>query len=213
MNDIIQGTPEWYAARAGKVTASRISDVMAKGKGGAEAITRRNYRTQLVLERLTGKSQERDFTSPAMEKGKEREAQSRATFIMNTGLMVNEVGIIDHPTIKNAAASPDGLIGDDAGFETKCPQAPQHLETLKGEEPARDYIRQMQWGMACTGRARWHFASFNPDFPEHMQLVHIIVPRDAIMIVEIEEAVRRFNAEVDAEVEALKARFGPIAAQ
>lgn len=210
MNDQIQqGTPEWFAARAGKVTASRISDVMAQGKGTAEATTRRNYRQQLVLERLTGRSQERDFTSRAMEEGKEREAQARAIFQLETGLAVEEVAIVTHPSIVMAAASPDGIItSKKQGYESKCPQPNAHLENLKGAEIERDYMRQMQWGMACTGFDAWHFVSFNPDFPEQMQMHHRIVPRDGLMIVEIEQAVRKFLAEVDAEVEALKSQFG-----
>lgn len=206
---IQQGTPEWFAQRAGKVTASRISDVMAQGKGSAEAVTRRNYRQQLVLERLTGKSQERDFTSRAMEEGKEREEQARAIFSLITGKQVEEVAMISHPTIENAGASPDGLIiGEPEGLEIKCPQPAQHLATLQGEPPARDYMRQMQWGMACTGHARWNFFSFNPDFPDQMQTKHLIIPRDPMMIVEIEQAVRQFNLEVEAEVANLKAQYG-----
>lgn len=209
MNEHIeQGSPEWLEYRNGRVTASRLNDVMAKGKGGAPSTTRRNYLTELVLERLTGRSAERNFKSAAMEQGNEREDQARGLYTMTTGRTVEVCGIFDHPRIEMAAASPDGLIGTDGGLEIKCPLPATHLENLQGASIDTGYMRQMQFGMACTGRLWWDFVSFNPDFPDEMQIHIRRVPRDPAMIVEIETEVQRFLAEVSDTTARLRAQFG-----
>lgn len=204
---IEQGSDEWKAARVGRVTASRISDVMAQGRGGAPSATRRNYMTEIVLERLTGRSAERNFKSAAMDQGTEREEQARAVYTLTTGRHAEACGIFDHPRIAMAAASPDGIIGEDGGLEIKCPIPATHLETLTGGCIDGGYMKQMQWGMACTGRAWWDFVSFNPDFPEEMQIHITRVPRDPMMIVQIETAVSTFLGEVDSTVSRLRTQF------
>lgn len=208
MNEHIeQGSPEWLEYRNGRVTASRLNDVMAKGKGGAPSTTRRNYLTELVLERLTGRSAERNFKSAAMEQGNEREDQARGLYTMTTGRAVETCGIFQHPRIEMAAASPDGLIGTDGGLEIKCPIPATHLDTMQGASIDTGYMRQMQWGMACTGRLWWDFVSFNPDFPDEMQIHIRRVPRDPAMIVEIEAEVQRFLSEVSDTAARLRAQF------
>ena len=203
MSEIIQGTPEWHQARLGKVTASKLSDVMALGRGGAPSATRATYRAQLVVERLTGSPTE-TFTNAAMAHGTETEPQARATYILTTGRMVSEVGFIDHPSISMAGASPDGLIGSEGLIEIKCPNSATHIATLRGSEIDGKYIKQMQWQMACTGRAWCDFVSFDPRLPDELQLHIRRVQRDPAMIVEMETAVRAFLAEVDEEISALR---------
>ena len=163
-----QGTAEWHAARCGKVTASRIADVIAKTKSGPSA-SRGNYMAELVCERLTGVPQD-SYKSPAMEWGTNNEPLARLAYESAGGVLVTEVGFVSHPTIIDAGASPDGLVGDDGLLEIKCPNTATHIDTLlSGKVPER-YNTQMQWQMACTNRQWCDYVSFDPRLPESMQL-------------------------------------------
>lgn len=203
MSNVIQGSPEWFAQRLGKVTASRLVDVLAKVRS-REAASRAGYRAELVAERLTGKQQE-GFTNAAMKWGTECEPLARAAYEAEFGLLVEEVGMIPHPAIAMAGASPDGLVSIDGLIEIKCPETKSHIDTmLSGEAPAK-YIPQMQWQMACTGRAWVDFVSFDPRMPADMQMFVRRVLRDDNLIREYEAEVIRFLAEVDETVSRLKA--------
>ncbi len=206
-----QGTDAWKQARAGKVTASKIDAVMAKGRGGAPSSTRANYLAQIVAERLSGVPFE-GFTSAAMQHGTETEPQARANYILATASTVEEVGFVPHPSIDGAGASPDGLIGTDGLVEIKCPNPATHIATLRGAPIDGGYLKQMMFQMACTGRLWCDFVSFDPRLPDEMQLHIRRVHRDPQMIVEIETAVREFLAEVDATVSDLRARYSQDAA-
>jgi putative phage-type endonuclease len=200
---IIQGSPEWFAQRLGKVTASRLADVMAKVKAG-EAAGRANYRAELVAERLTGKQQE-GFTNAAMKWGTECEPLARAAYEAEFGLLVVETGMVSHPTIAMSGASPDGLVSIDGLLEIKCPETKSHIDTvLSGEAPAK-YIPQMQWQMACTGRAWCDFVSFDPRLPANVQMFVRRVLRDDDLIQAYEAEVRKFLVEVDSVVDRLTA--------
>lgn len=202
----IQGSAEWLQDRLGKVTASRIVDVMAKGRGDAPSATRKGYLAQIVAERLSGRGTD-SFSSAAMQHGTDTEPQARACYMLETGLVVQEVGFIPHPTIPMCGASPDGLIGTDGGLEIKCPNTGTHIETLMGAEIDGKYMKQMQWGMACTGRLWWDFASFDPRMPDEMQLHIRRVPRSDALIGEIVTAVEEFQWDAQKMVDALRARF------
>lgn len=206
-----QRTDEWHAARLGKVTASKLADVMAQGRGGAPSAARATYRAQLVVERLTGTPYEA-FRNAAMDHGTETEPQARASYTLETGLSVVEVGFVPHPTIAMSGASPDGLVGDDGLVEIKCPNSATHIASLRGAEIDGKYIKQMQWQMACTGRAWCDFVSFDPRLPDEMQLFARRVDRDNAMIADMETAVLAFLAEVDAEIADLKATYLQAAA-
>lgn len=197
-----QGTPEWLAARAGIPTASRFADLMATIKSG-EAASRRNYRTDLVVERLTGKPLD-NFQTAAMKQGIEREPLGKVAYETHTGHVLQPIGFIRHDSIP-AGASPDALIGDDGGFELKCPERSAHLEYLLLDKEPPAYRWQIQGGMWITGRAWWDFASWNPDFPEHLQLVVRRVQRDEKAIEQLAAAVMAFTQEVDAELERVRA--------
>jgi putative phage-type endonuclease len=201
-----QGTQEWFEARLGKVTASKISDVMAKGRGDAPSATAATYMSQLVCERLTGKPTE-TFTSAAMEHGNETEAQARAMYSLEKMLSVEEVGSVDHPTLKMASASPDGLVGDDGLVEIKCPQPKKHIANLMGGKIDRAYMLQMQWQMECTGRVWCDFVSFNPDFPAHMQIHIQRVERDDETLDEIRGAVFDFLERTSQMVAELNGKY------
>lgn len=198
---IEQGTPEWFAQRLGKVTASRVSDIIAKTKTGVSA-SRANYLAQLVAERLTGQAAD-TFKSGAMQHGTETEPQARMAYEAETGLMVTEVAMIQHGTIEMAGASPDGLVGEDGLVEIKCPNTSTHIATLMADKAPSQYIPQMQWQMACTGRAWCDFVSFDPRMPEDMQLFIKRVPRDNALIAEYEAEVIKFLAEVQETVDKL----------
>ena len=197
-----QGSEEWFAARLGKVTASRIVDVLAKIKAG-EAATRAGYRAELVAERLTGKAQE-GFTTAQMRWGTDSEPLARAAYEADTGLLVAEVGLIDHPEIAMAGASPDGMVSGIGLIECKCPDTKTHIETILSGAAPQKYIPQMQWQMACTDRAWVDFVSFDPRMPMAQQLFIKRVERDDKYIREtLEPEVVRFLDEVEKTVEQL----------
>jgi putative phage-type endonuclease len=196
-----QRTPEWFQKRLGKVTASRIADLMAKTKTGPGA-SRANYLAQLVTERLTGTPTE-GFQSPAMTWGIEQEAAARAAYSARTGVLVDEVDFVDHPTMQ-AGASPDGLVGEDGLIEIKCPNTSTMLEYLEDRTIPTKYRLQMQWQLAVTGRDWCDFVAFDPRLPEHLQLLVIREPRNTDLVVEITHEVNRFLAEVERKVAFLK---------
>jgi putative phage-type endonuclease len=202
--DCIQGSPEWFAARAGRVTASRISDLMAKTKTGWGA-SRANYLAELVAERLTGTVAE-GFSNAAMKWGTETEPQARAAYQFFADAEVTEIGFVIHPTIDASGCSPDGLVGADGMVEIKCPNTATHIETLLGAGIPEKYRKQMQWQMTCTGRKWCDFVSFDPRLPTRMQLFVERVTMDPSN--EIDLAVTEFLKEVDAKVSALTGKYG-----
>jgi len=205
---IEQRTEEWFQQRLGKVTASRISDVIAKTKTGVST-SRQNYLVQLVSERITGKKGD-SFVNQAMLDGIERESAARELYERTRGVSVTEVGFFDHPTIAMSGASPDGAVnaeedGKYAGLiEIKCPIETTHTNTLMSKSVPSKYIPQMQWQLACTG-AKWvDFVSYNPNFPEELQLFVARVDRDDTYIGELETEVLKFLDEVDQTILKLK---------
>jgi putative phage-type endonuclease len=193
MTDIIQGTEEWHLHRLGRVTASRVADVLATLKTG-EAASRRNYRMELVCQRLTGQREE-GYTNSHMERGIELEPIARSLYEFKKGVTVEEVGFIDHPSIEMSGASPDGIVGDGL-IEIKCPTPGNHVEVLLSGKAPTKYIPQMQWQMACTG-AKWcDFVSYCPLVGDNLALFVVRVERDDIYIAETENVVKLFLTEV-----------------
>ena len=207
MNDIEQRTDDWFAARLGKVTASSLYKVLAKTKTGYGA-DRGNYMTQLVLERVTGSKAE-SYTNASMQWGIDQEPFARAAYEATTGVMVDEVGFIPHPTIEAAGASPDGLVGDDGMVEIKCPDSKTALECWLSENPVDGkYFAQMQWQMRCANRSWCDYVVFDPRMPAKAQLFIKRVERDNAWLETAEAEVQKFLAEVDAKVAALKSIIG-----
>lgn len=201
--EIQQGTPEWFAQRLGKATASRIKDIVAKTKTGYST-SRDKYLTQLLLERLTGTVAE-SYSDAAMAWGNDTEPFARAAYEAQKGVMVDQVSFINHPTIEMAGASPDGLVGDDGLVEIKCPMSHTHLESLLGGLDDQ-YKVQVQWQMACTGRKWTDLCSFDPRFPAELQLVIKRFERDDAFIATLEEEVIKFLAELDDKLNKVKSR-------
>jgi len=202
-----QQTEQWHNARLGKVTASRLSDVMARTKTGYGA-SRANYMTELVLERLTGRRAE-GYTNAAMQWGIDTEADAKAAYEFRTNAEIVSVGFIDHPLIDMTGASPDGLIGEDGLIEIKCPNSATHIDYLLTGMVPKKYDLQMQWQMACTGRQWCDFVSYDPRLPPNLSMLVKRIDRDYDLIAEMEIEVREFLDEVTRTVELL----GKIGAQ
>lgn len=203
---IEQGTPEWHALRCGKVTASRVADIMRKTKSGVSA-SRQRYLGELVAERLTGQQAE-TFKSKDMEWGNATEDQARSAyeFVAMAGNL-SAVAFVDHPKVPMSGASPDRLVGDDGLLEVKCPATHTHIAYLLGDGINPDYVTQMQWQMACTGRSWCDWVSFDPRLPEDMRLLVRRVDRDDARVAELEAAVRAFLVEVSETVSRLEALY------
>jgi len=211
MDDIAQGSAEWHKLRLGKVTASRVADIIAKTKTGYSA-SRANYAAQLVQERLTGTVQD-SYTNAAMQWGVDTEPQARRAYEFYRDVDVQQVAFVLHPTIGDTGASPDGLVGEDGLVEIKCPNTATHIETLRGKAVPQKYITQIQWQLACTGRQWCDFVSFDPRMPEHMQFFCVRVHRVPEIIESLETEVFAFLKEVRETLDALQREYGPRQAQ
>ena len=198
-DEIIQGTDEWKMLRLGKVTASRVKDIVATTKSGYST-SRDKYMTQLLLERLTNSVAE-SYSNDAMAWGVEQEPFARAAYESKMGVLVDEIAFVNHPTIEQSGASPDGIVGEGL-VELKAPMSHTHLESILGGIDDQ-YKVQVQWQMACTG-AKWtDLCSFDPRFPAELQLVIKRFERDDVFIATLEKEVIKFLAELDDKVNKL----------
>lgn len=197
---IEQGSQAWLQMRLGKLTASRMADVLAAKTTAA----RRNYMAQLVAERLTGSIGE-SFTSGPMAWGTDHEPIARAEYEILTDSTVDQVAFVDHPVIAWCGASPDGVIGDDGLIEIKCPNTATHIDYLLGKKPPTKYLPQMALQLACTGRKWCDFVSYDPRMPERHRMFVVRYKPDAAYLAKIEEEAQLFLGEVSAMIEALSA--------
>jgi len=202
-----QGSQEWLEIRCGRVTASRVRDIVATTKSGGYSAGRENYLAELVYENLTGVPNDDQYVSAAMEDGTRREPAARFAYALATGFEVEEVGFVIHPTIDMAGASPDGLVGKDGLVEIKCPTRKTMLNVLLTEKIAAEYMDQMQFQMACTGRAWCDFVNHDDRLPEAMQMSILRVMRDDKRIAKLELEVTQFLIDVDATVDLLRKRY------
>lgn len=201
-----QRSEEWFKARAGKVTASRVHDVVAKLKNGKYGASRATYMGQLVAERLSGVAQD-GFSNAAMQWGTETEPMARAAYEFETDSEIVEVGFLVHPSIEYAGASPDGIVVDDVEdglIEIKCPNTSTHIDTLLGSPIPQKYIDQMQWQMACVGPQWCDFVSFDPRMPQELNMHIQRVKRDEERIKYLEEEVLIFLDEMEGKIEQLQ---------
>lgn len=196
-----QGSAAWRSARLGSLTASRMADAVSRLKTGYGA-SRANLMATLLVERLTGAPVD-SFQSVAMQWGTECEPAARAAYEFYRDVSVVECGFIPHPTLAESGASPDGLVGDDGLLEIKCPNTATHIDTLlTGKIDAR-YIKQMQWQMACTGRAWCDHVSFDLRLPEQLRFWCQRVMRDDAQIAELQAEAEKFLDELRAKHRAL----------
>ncbi len=210
LHDVQQGSDAWHQLRVGKVTGSRIADLMAQGKSGAPSASRARYMGELIAERLTGVPT-KFFKSADMEAGTEKEPEARALYEFRFDVEVKQVGFIDHPRIEMAGCSPDGLVSIDGGVEIKSPIVATHIETLETKKCPGNYLKQIQWNLATSGRLYWDYVSFCPELPEAMRFFRMRIQRDSAMIVEMETQVRKFQADLEAKLATLKAAYMEVA--
>lgn len=201
--DVPQGSDEWRAARCGRVTASCMDAVLAKIKTG-EAAARRDYRAQIVAEILTGQPQDSTYENEEMRWGKEQEPFARAAYEVAADVLVDQVGLVLHPSIDRAAASPDGIVGPDGVLEIKAPKTATHLQYLLDARVPPKYEPQIMWQLACTGRAWADFVSYDPRLPEKMRLFVARLPRNEERIKELEREVIGFLVDVDRMLETVR---------
>jgi putative phage-type endonuclease len=209
--DVEQRSAEWFSARCGSLGASQVAGALSRTKSGYSA-TRANLRLKLMLERLTGK-QTASFTSAAMQHGIDTEAEARIAYSFDQNVPVNETGLVRHSSIPWTHCSPDGLVGDDGLVEIKCRQPAGHLETLTTGEIPLEYITQMNWQLACMPERQWvDYVCYNPDFPEDLKLFIKRMQRDDKKILELEQSVCEFLAEVEADLAAIDGIRGRVKA-
>ena len=202
--ELIQGSPEWHAVRLGKITASRLGDLMKKTKYG-ESTYKTRLRMELAIERITNTSASSMVMNRAMHDGIEREPDARTLFEAVTGKEVALSGSHDHPDIVNTSASPDGLLrGENAILEIKCPTHTTHAKNLMADGIDKRYLFQIQWQIACTESTHGYFVSYHPDFPRELRLKWVRVERDDDVIAEITEEVKKFDIEVEDLVAKIK---------
>lgn len=199
---IEQGSEEWFQYRLGKVTASRVADVMAKTRSGYSA-SRKNYMAELLCQRLTGK-QEEGFTSAAMQRGTELESMARGRYEIENDCLVTETGLVDHPDIEMFAASPDGLVGDEGLLEIKCPNTATHIDFLRSGKVDDRYVKQIHAQMLCTGRKWCDFVSYDDRLPSNLAYKCQRVEFDAKLAGEMISEVTAFLSELDGMVAELQ---------
>lgn len=205
-----QRSEEWKRARLGRLTGSVASDMLSKIKSG-EAAGRRNLRVRLVLERVTGVSQESDYVSPAMQAGIDREADAFRAYEALTGNMTQFVGFVAHRSLM-VGCSPDGHIEDFGKLMSiKCRQPPAHLEFLRSGKIPGDAMSQIRHELWITGALEHDYFSWNPSFPDALQSRVITIHRRDAEIDEYEREALAFLAEVDREVEAIRTMASPVA--
>jgi len=198
-----QRSPEWFAARLGRLTGSRAADMLATIKSG-EAAARRDLRTQLVCERLTQTLQEDAFVNSAMQRGIDCEPLALQAYEALTGEVAHRTGFLAHRTLA-VGCSLDGHIGDFVGIlELKCPKSATHLKYLRSAAVPVEYVPQITHNLWVSGAAWCDFLSFDDRFPPALQTCLIRVERNEQLIAAYALAATLFLSEVEAEVEAVK---------
>lgn len=206
--DIEQRTPEWYALKAGKLSASTAADLMSKTRAGKPGAARQNLIASLAVERLTGEFAA-SFVNDAMRRGIELEPEAREAYIFETGNPVEEVALVEHGSRSDCVCSPDGLVFEDGMVEIKCPASMhKHLANLQDGAHAREYKWQAQFQLFVTGRQWVDMASYDPRFPPGLQLAVARVQRDAKAIDDLEAAADLATAEIESILLDLRKRSG-----
>jgi putative phage-type endonuclease len=205
-----QRSDEWFEARCGSLGASKIGVALSRLKrSGERTAAAEDYLYELAAERITGVPAKR---SNPMYWGRDHEDEARASYAFLTNLPVIKIGLIPHPTIERAHASPDSLVGDEGGLELKCPTSATHLRTLLSGQVPEDHLPQVHWSLACSGRAWWDFVSYDPRFPDPLQFFQKRVMRDETIIAGMEADAREFLAELEDKLKALDGRYSVEAA-
>lgn len=203
-----QHSAEWFDVRCGRVTASRIANVMARLKNGSSSTRRDAYKMELLTEALTGVPVEH-YVSPAMDWGITNEPVARAQYEMTTNAEVERIGFCFHPRLKRSGASPDGLVGDVGLVEIKCPTTATHLQYVLDDVVPEEHEPQMYWQMACAQRDWCDFVSYDPRLPDDFALFIKRLEWNGERIKAIEKEVETFISELNSLCESLKGRAKP----
>ena len=205
LHDIEQMSDEWFAFRAGKFSASKVGDIMKKGRGGKPSTMRANAITRLALERLTG-ARDETYSGAAMQRGIELEPEARDFYSFTRGVAVLETGCISHDVWPIAICSPDGLVGDDGLLEIKCPDTmPRHYAALNGDgQNVKEYHWQVQHQLFVSGRRWVDLVSYDDRFPEKLKMAVIRVEPDAEAQEALKVAINLANREVEEQLQTLK---------
>lgn len=198
-----QRTEEWRAARCGRLTGSRAGDMLASIKSG-EAAARRDYRMQLVCERLTGEPQDDVFVNAAMQWGVDHESAAFAAYEALTGEVVLRSGFLTCDDLL-AGCSLDGHLTNFAGIvELKCPKSSTHLRYLKDGVVPKEHMPQITHNLWITGAGFCDFLSYDPRFPQNLQTFLVRVERADVDLKDYETKALAFLAEVERDYQAIR---------
>ena len=203
---IEQGSPEWMSLRIGKIGGSRVADVLTEGRGGAESLTKRKYKNELIRERLTGRKLD-TYKTPAMQRGIDLEPMARAWYEVKYNTFVDQVAIVLHPTIDGGQCSPDGIVeATNSLIEIKIPNPENHLDNiLTGGKQLEQYYDQVQWQLSCMPEKEFcDLVSYDPEMPDHLQGFVKRIYRDDEYINNMQNAVIAFLSEIETIVNNLK---------
>jgi len=198
---IEQGSEAWKLLKVGKVSASRMADLLAKTTSGASA-SRAKYMAQLLCERMTGQPTE-FFTTAAMQRGTEIEPIARAAYEAENLTSVEQIAWVEHPTIPMAGCSPDGFVGEHGLIEIKCKEIHNHLDSILNDRIDPDHQAQMMWQMCVTGRQWCDYVCFDDRAPEGLQLFVKRLHRDEEKIKQMEDEVRTFLKDLESMIQKL----------
>ena len=206
IRDIVQGSPEWMALRVGKIGGSRVADLLTEGRGGAESLTRRKYKNELIRERLTGRKLD-TYKTPAMQRGIDLEPMARAWYEVHYNTFVDQVAIVLHPTVIGGQCSPDGIVeATNSLIEIKIPNPENHLDNILTDgKQLEQYYDQVMWQLACMPEKEFcDLVSYDPEMPDHLRGYVKRIYRDDEYIKNMEDKVTLFLQEIETIVNNLK---------
>lgn len=200
--DVEQGSDAWFAARAGKLTASRVKALVAKTKSGYST-SRANMITQLALERMTGVV-EPTYSNAAMQRGNDLEGEARNFYSFQRDVAITEVGMVIHPEYDFITCSPDGLIDDDGLVEIKCPfSMAKMVSYLEKDAHAKEYRVQLQMQLLVTNRQYVDVVGYDPRFPDGLKMAVCRVEADKEYQEELLSEMLKANTEINELIEKL----------
>jgi putative phage-type endonuclease len=199
-----QQSDAWLRNRVGRITGSRIADVISvltrtsgAKKAGDPSAKRDAYKLELIAERLTGRAKDH-YVSMAMEHGTATEDDARLYYEGALRMMCEPVSFVLHPKYDFTGSSPDALVGEDGILEIKCPDTTTHLDYVLGGKVPDEYLPQIMWELACTGRKWADFVSYDPRIQDDkLRFFYRRVERDEALIAHYTEQVLKLNAEIE----------------
>jgi hypothetical protein len=194
--DCIQGTADWFKARAGIPTASEFSTILAKGRGGGDSRMRRTYMLKLAGERLTGEPME-SYSNAHMERGKIMEEDARRLYGFLTDAELQQIGFIRNG---EKGCSPDSLIGSEGMLEIKTALPHLLIDMLLKDEFPPEHKAQTQGQLWVAEREWVDIIVYWPDLPPFIKRAY----REPGYIIQLADAVDQFNDELASVVERIR---------